>query len=90
MRSLGGVSDSLKTHLTGDYSSADLPALDKLILRYAERLTCEAHRIDHEFIESLKTQELTDRMLHDIVQVTAYFNYVNRVADGLGVELEHI
>jgi len=27
-------------------------------------------------------------MLHDIVQVTSYFAYINRLADGLGVELE--
>ena len=26
--------------------------------------------------------------IHDIVQVTAYFNYINRIADGLGVDLE--
>ena len=83
------MSDSLKTHLTGDYRSADLPAIDKLILGYAERITHHAHKVDQEIMESLKTQGLTDRMLHDIVQVTAYFSYVKRVADGLGVELEH-
>lgn len=36
----------------------------------------------------LRAVGLTDRDIVDLNQVVAYFNYVNRVADGLGVELE--
>ncbi len=39
-------------------------------------------------VEALRRQGFTDRAVHDIVQVTAYFNYINRIADGLGVDLE--
>ncbi len=39
-------------------------------------------------VERLRDHELTDRDIVDANQVVAYFNYVNRVADGLGVELE--
>jgi len=37
---------------------------------------------------ALRASGLTDRDIVDLNQVVAYFNYVNRVALGLGVELE--
>ena len=39
-------------------------------------------------MESLKSEGFDDRAIHDLCQVVAYFNYVNRIADGLGAELE--
>lgn len=39
-------------------------------------------------VEALRHHGFKDRAIHDIVQVTAYFNYINRIADGLGVDLE--
>jgi alkylhydroperoxidase family enzyme len=39
-------------------------------------------------IENLRAAGLNDRAIHDATQVIAYFNYINRVADALGVELE--
>ena len=40
-------------------------------------------------IEPLRTVGLDDRAIVDANQVVSYYNYVNRVADGLGVELEN-
>lgn len=39
-------------------------------------------------IETLRTAGLDDRAIHDATQVIAYFNYINRIADTLGVEPE--
>ena len=39
-------------------------------------------------VETLRQHGFEDRAIHDIVQIVAYFNYINRVADGLGVDLE--
>ncbi len=39
-------------------------------------------------LEALRSQRFDDRAIHDAVQVIAYFNYITRVADGLGVEPE--
>ena len=88
MRSLGGIDDALKQQLVTDYRTADITEQDKLILEYAERITREAPSITQEYINKLKGHDMPDRMLHDIVQVASYFNYVNRLADGLGVDLE--
>jgi alkylhydroperoxidase family enzyme len=39
-------------------------------------------------VEHLRSIGLDDRAIHDAAQVIAYFNYINRVADALGVEPE--
>ncbi len=41
-----------------------------------------------EDLTSLRVAGLTDAGIHDAAAITAYFNFVNRVAQGLGVELE--
>ena len=39
-------------------------------------------------IDDLRQAGFTDRAIHDAVQVISYFNYINRVADGLGIDPE--
>lgn len=39
-------------------------------------------------VEALRRQGLSDRAIHDATQVVSYFNYINRVADGLGIDAE--
>ena len=39
-------------------------------------------------VDALRAQGLADEAIHDAIQVVAYFNYVNRVAEGVGVEPE--
>ncbi len=58
------------------------------MLEYAERLTVEPASIGAADIEALRQAGLSDRGIHDLAQVVAYFNYINRIADGLGVDLE--
>jgi alkylhydroperoxidase family enzyme len=95
LRSLGGddtltVTGGLKAYLLSDYSQADIGDLNLRILEYAEKITREAHMVTQDYLDDLKQSGLDDTMLHDIVQVTAYFNYINRLADALGVELEEV
>lgn len=78
----------MKAELTTDWRTADISHLDKQILDYTEKITLEAHTITQEYIDGMKTLGFDDLMLHDIVQVVSYFNYVNRMADALGIELE--
>jgi alkylhydroperoxidase family enzyme len=44
--------------------------------------------MNRDDVERLRAAGWDDRAIHDITQVAAYFNYINRVADGLEVDLE--
>jgi alkylhydroperoxidase family enzyme len=39
-------------------------------------------------VQELRDHGWSDPAIHDATQVIAYFNYINRIADGLGVDLE--
>jgi alkylhydroperoxidase family enzyme len=60
------------------------------MLDYAVKLTREPWAMAREDVECLRQAGFEDRAILDINQVTGYFAYVNRLADGLGVELEPI
>jgi len=52
------------------------------------KLTEASWRMGPEDLTPLREAGLTDADIHDAVQVIAYFNYINRVADALGTDLE--
>jgi len=58
------------------------------MLQYAEKLTKESYNITVDDIDLLRTY-FSDKGIFEINQVVSYFNYVNRIASGLGVELEN-
>ncbi len=59
------------------------------MLAYSAKLTREPWNMSRGDIESLREAGFSDGAILDICQVAAYFAFVNRLADGLGVELEH-
>lgn len=65
-----------------------LQNIDKAILTYAVKLTQTPSNMTEEDVNQLRSQGLDDRGIHDVCAITAYFGFVNRMADGLGVELE--
>ena len=71
-----------------DFKAAHITKEEKLMLYYAKKLTEEPSKILQRDVQALKKAGFTDRDVFDINQVVAYFNYVNRIADGLGVTLE--
>ena len=58
------------------------------MLDYAVKLTRTPAQIAAEDIERLRAVGFDDTGILDTCQVVSYYNYVNRLADGLGVELE--
>ena len=61
---------------------------DRAILLYAYKLTTDPSSVEKADIDTLRQTGLDDRAVLDICQLTAYFNFVNRMAEGLGVTLE--
>ena len=55
---------------------------------YAVKLTASPATVAEEDVVALREAGFADAEILDICQITAYFNFVNRMADGLGVELE--
>ncbi|MDA9275810.1 hypothetical protein N9Q11_02600 [Acidimicrobiia bacterium] len=56
---------------------------------FAEKLTLQPSTISQLDIDTLSNYDLTDKEISEIVQIVSYFNYINRVADGLGLEPEN-
>ena len=55
---------------------------------FAEKLTLQQSTITQLDIDTLSDFDLSDKEISEIVQIVSYFNYINRVADGLGLEPE--
>ena len=70
------------------WRDAPLDDVDKLLCQYAEKLTLSPAKVDENDVKTLRAGGWSDREIHDAAQVIAYFNYINRIADGLGVDLE--
>ena len=58
------------------------------MLDYATKLTRAPSSILAGDVDTLRAAGFGDRAIHDICAITAYYAFVNRIADGLGVELE--
>ena len=66
----------------------DLSGADRALITYAEKLTRQPAAVDATDIRRLRAAGFDDRAIHDLCAIVAYFAFVNRIADGLGVELE--
>ena len=78
----------LPRDLVKNYKQAKLSHQDRAMLDYAVKLTNTPAEIEEIDVVLLRKTGFSDTAILDICQVTAYYNYVNRLADGLGVELE--
>lgn len=58
------------------------------MLDYAPKLTNLPSEITAEDVDRLRQAGFSDRAIHDICAITAYYAFVNRIFDGLGVALE--
>jgi len=74
--------------VAGDWRSAPLSPADRAMCEFASKLTLRQHEMTAADLEGLRELGFDDRAIHDAVQVIAYFNYITRVADALGVERE--
>lgn len=75
--------------ISRDYREADIGDEDRSMLDFAAKLTVAPQSMEVADIDDLRLHGFDDLGIHDIVVVTSYYAFVNRVADGLGVELEN-
>ena len=71
--------------LERDYTTAPITPQERAMLDYAVQLTRDATQITRADHEKLRAAGFDDRGILQITLIAAWFNYINRVADALGV-----
>lgn len=74
--------------LSDDYRTAPITAQERAMLDYVVQLTKEATRITPQYHERLRAVGFEDKAILQITLIASWFNYINRVADALGVGRE--
>ena len=82
------LDEALVEALKRDYRTAPIDDKDRIMLDYVAQVTRDATRIGQEDHERLRAAGFDDRGILQITLITAWFNYINRVADALGVGRE--
>ncbi len=81
-------SDRQRAAVQTDYRSAGLTAREVALLDFAVKLTKSPSDIERHDLDALRSHGFTDEQLVDAVHCIGYFNFINRVLDGLGVDPE--
>ena len=74
--------------LKQDYTTAPISPQDRVMLDYVVKLTKDATKVWKDDIEGLRTAGFNDQGILQITLIASWFNYINRVADALGVGRE--
>ncbi|MBK7399580.1 MAG: peroxidase-related enzyme [Myxococcales bacterium] len=80
--------DELVEAIAADPPSAPASPRLRAMIGYAVKLTRSPAAMREADVDALRLAGLDDRAVLDLAMVVAYFNFVNRLAHGLGVELE--
>ena len=78
----------MHTALIEDYRQANWSPQTRALLDFAAKLTRRPAEMQSEDLDALRQHGFDDRAINDATQVISYFNYINRIADALDVELE--
>ncbi|MDY3556101.1 hypothetical protein R5W24_005264 [Gemmata sp. JC717] len=79
------LDDELAAELRRDHTRANLPDADRAMLDFVVKLTEAPHAHTREDVEKLRAAGFDDVGVSQITMIAAFFNYINRVADALGV-----
>jgi uncharacterized peroxidase-related enzyme len=79
------LDEGLVKALQEDYRTAPISEQDRVMLDYVNELTRDATRISQQDHERLRHAGFDDRGILQITLIASWFNYINRVADALGV-----
>jgi uncharacterized peroxidase-related enzyme len=81
-------SDEQRQAVQDDYRSAGLTSREVALLDFAVKLTKCPSGLSKDHLNALRGHGLNDEQLVDAVHCISYFNFINRVLDGLGVDPE--
>ena len=79
------LDQDLVAALEEDYRSAPITEQERVMLDYAAQITRDATRISPADHERLRSVGFDDKDILQITLIASWFNYINRVADALGV-----
>ena len=71
--------------LQSDYTTAPITESERVMLDYVVKLTRDATKISQEDHKQLRAAGFDDKAILQITLIASWFNYINRVADSLGV-----
>ena len=74
--------------LEKDYTTAPISPQDRVMLDHVVKLTKDATKVWKDDHEKLRAAGFDDQGILQITLIAAWFNYINRVADALGVGRE--
>lgn len=79
------LDDDLIEALRADYKSAPITDAERVMLDYVVQLTKDAVKITPAYHERLRAVGFDDKAILQITLIASWFNYINRVADALGI-----
>ena len=79
------LDEDLVEALKRDYTTAPISSQDRAMLDFVVKLTRDATQIHREDHDALHAAGFDDRAILQITLIASWFNYINRVADALGV-----
>jgi uncharacterized peroxidase-related enzyme len=82
------LDEDLVKALQDDYRTAPISEKDKVMLDYVSQLTSDATLISAQDHDRLRLSGFDDKAILQITLIASWFNYINRVADALGVGRE--
>jgi len=82
---LVSLDEKLAAALRRDYRQEELSPADRAMLDYVAQITRDATKVTAQDIDKLRNVGFDDRAILQINLIASWFNYINRVADGMGV-----
>jgi uncharacterized peroxidase-related enzyme len=79
------LDEELVRSLEQDYTQASITPAERVMLDYVVKLTKDATLIGPQDHDQLRSSGFDDRAILQITLIASWFNYINRVADALGV-----
>ena len=84
----GAEREAFLERLCANWRTAGLEREDHALCAYAEKLTRAPATMTEADVDTLRAVGFDDEAIHDGIQVISFFNYINRIADAVHVDLE--